>query len=128
MKFKINLETVNKDKLLNFHEFIGRKFNLYHCTEANTFILDKYKLEALEDESDGYRSMLSHVQVLDDNFISKEGAYLATVEVVEEEDTNCDFSGYYIRDVNTGHHWYKIGTNNHDYYYPLFEFYYNPQH
>ena len=102
-------------------------------TEADFYGVDNvfFKLgdtvyEAVEDESDGYRSCLDEIRIASD----AEGLIffrnpLARVRV---EDRGTDSQeGWLLRDVVDSHIWLEIGTDNNDDYYPYFIFRYYPK-
>jgi len=80
--------------------------------------------EAVEDESDDYRSMMEEVRdvpVAGHVFHARPIARLR----VEDDDAG-DFSGYRLVDSVTGHVWLRFGTDHVDDYYPTFLFQYDP--
>lgn len=114
MQFKVGLET----------DFYG--------VDNTCFKLDNCIFEAVEDESDGYRSCLKDVKMKDDT----EGLIffqtpIARIRVEEDNeyrsyDRNPDepFDGYKLVDVTDGHVWLSFGTEKNDSYYPSFIFFY----
>lgn len=95
----------------------NKEFKFYGVC-LNKFKLDDVVWEAIEDESDGYRSLLETVKAVkeDDCTFSREP--FATVKVVKV-DTDY-FEGYHLVDIDGGHVWLKVGTNTSDSYYPCF--------
>ena len=80
--------------------------------------------EAVEDESDGYRSMLDEIrEVTTDGKIFFDRP-IATIFVKEVES---GFSGWELVDAKDGHVWLRFGTDNADDYYPMFTFEYDPK-
>ena len=110
------------------HEFYG--------VDNNCFKLGVLVFEAVEDPGDGYRSYLETVKIDVDeqeDFIFF-NTPLARVRVVEaeshfnaEHDEFYDFDGLYLQDVEDGHIWLVVGTNNTNDYYPWFVFQYRPK-
>jgi hypothetical protein len=110
MEFKVGLEA----------DFYG--------VDCNSFKLDNCVFEAVEDESDGYRSMMSEVRMQDctDNLIFFKTP-IARVRVEDESEGSYDhrgFDGYKLVDVKDGHVWLLFGTDDPTDYYPSFTFYY----
>jgi hypothetical protein len=112
---------------MHFEELTGAELKFYGV-DCNTFCLGlgnkKMVFEAVEDESDGYRSMLEDVRS-----VSGEGHIffdmpLARV-IVMDWDTGGE-GGYQLIDSDTGHVWLSMGTNYNDEYYPYFIFQYTP--
>lgn len=92
------------------------------CT--NTFKLDDIIWEAVEDPSDGYRSMLAELRRVSD--VSKlTFAKEPFVEVQCRRATEDDFDGFELFD-SAGHVWLKFGTAQASDYYPTFTFEYTP--
>jgi hypothetical protein len=112
------ITSVDPDKL------IGLKANLYYTNELNRFQLGSVLFEAIEDESDGYRSYYSQLQIVNLNAEKKEGNLLGEVSLVKVTDGSDD--GWAIVDSD-GHTWVEFGTNNYDDYYPCFYFRVNPK-
>jgi hypothetical protein len=92
---------------------------------GNRYKLDDTVWEAIEDPSDGYRSYLGSIEIVDgskDIFFKDP---LATVKI-EKFDSRSS-SGYQIVDMEDNHIWLTIGTDNTDDYYPYFVFNYKPK-
>jgi hypothetical protein len=84
----------------------------------------RWAYEALEDESDGYRSSLKElvsVQVAGKTFFRQPVEDLR----VESVDTG-SFVGWQLMGPSTGHVWLRIGTDYAHDYYPSFTFDYTP--
>jgi len=105
----------------------------FYGVDCNSFKLDNCVFEAVEDNSDGYRSMLSDIRMKDD----VEGLIffrtpLARVRVEDASDylrysfqqPDEPFEGYKLVDVVDGHVWLTFGTEYGDSYYPSFTYYY----
>jgi hypothetical protein len=107
-----------------FEELVGREFDFYGV-DASAFKLDEVVFEAVEDESDGYRSMLASVEVKDPSGLLFFKTPLARVQLTI--DGGNSFNGYKLVDVVDGHVWLRLGTNDYDDYYPLFTFDYQPK-
>jgi hypothetical protein len=97
------------------------------------FKLAEQVFEAIEDESDGYRSYLESIKVVrnpEDIFRDQPIALVRVVEAEidldEEDGYPFRFRGYNLVDP-TGHIWLQIGTSSTDAYYPSFRFLYNPK-
>jgi len=79
--------------------------------------------EAIEDESDGYRSYLGSVETVNCAGLIFFSYPVATIRI---EDVNEDSeTGYQFRDVEDNHIWLRFGTDNADDYYPYFVFQYS---
>ena len=91
--------------------------------------------EAIEDESDGYRSYLKTIATCyadDDKSSIFFREPIARVKVslhracnTDEDHTDYDTAGYEFRDVDDDHLWLFIGTDYSDDYYPRFQFNYD---
>jgi hypothetical protein len=100
----------------------------FYGVDCDNFKVGSQVFVALEDPSDGYRSYLEAVEVVD-----KEAAKLMTffkksidtVKIVEYNDG--EFTGYKLVSTTDGHVWLEFGTDYTDDYYPCFIFYYNPR-
>lgn len=105
---------------IDLNELVGTVAGFYGA-HSNVFKLGRTCYEAVEDESDGYRSMLDYVQEVPNpgGFFDK-----AIAKVRVEEDPNESF--YKLVDVKSGHVWLTFGTNHADDYYPMFTFDYTP--
>ena len=112
----INLSDLGKNETRQFG---------YFGMDGNCFKLDGRVYEAIEDPSDGYRSSLEEVRLVED---PKELAKLVfpkrridTVIIVEGVG---DFSGHNLVSVGDvaprGYVWADIGTSHADDYYPSF--------
>lgn len=115
----------------------------FYGVDGNRFKLDNTVYEAVEDESDGYRSMLDEIAIVADGsglFLPKP---LATVTVEEIETSGYsgddlsrfgeigrgifEFRGFALIDVLDKHCWALIGTDRYVDYYPCFVFHYQPK-
>jgi hypothetical protein len=109
---------------MDFNQLVGKQVDFYG-TDNNVFCIGQDKrtaFEAVEDESDGYRSMmeeLRHVPSKGHIFFRQP---IARVRV--ELDTELD--GYRLVD-KSGHVWLRVGTDRADGYYPVFTFDYQPK-
>ena len=110
-------ETVDIDVL------VGKEFPFYGATE-HQFKLGDTVFEAVEDESDGYRSYLGSIVKLESDAIFFKQP-IATVRV--EINSKDSFEGFSLVDVEDGHEWLQVGTDCSDNYYPYFTFYYSPK-
>jgi len=109
---------------MGFDELEGKEFKFYGV-DNNSFKLDRKVWLAVEDEDDGYRSYLDSIEVLD----SKDGIFfrksLAKVRIYRDQGPY--FEGFMLIDVEDGHCWLRVGTDNADDYYPYFVFQYQPK-
>lgn len=99
-----------------------KEFKFYGVC-GNQYKLDDTIWEAVEDESDGYRSYLKTIKQVESNEIF-ECDPIATVYVREMKED--EMEGYELVDIEDEHIWLQVGTNHTDSYYPYFVFYYNP--
>jgi hypothetical protein len=110
------------DNHSKFDELVGKKLPFYGV-DNYSFKIGEDVFEALEDESDGYRSCLGSVEVKD-----AEGLIFFETPIVQVTLSAKDdgyFEGHVLTDQN-GHEWLHIGTENYDDYYPSFVFRYEP--
>jgi hypothetical protein len=104
---------------------VGKRYRFYGV-DGNMFKLNTTVLEAVEDESDGYRSYLGSIENRPNasrTIFFKRA--LDTVEVQDGDDSEC--SGWKLVSVKDGHVWLEVGTDTTDDYYPCFVFRYNPR-
>lgn len=109
---------------MEFKDLVGipiRFFGVDNCR----FKIGAYVFEAIEDESDGWRSYLGSIEVAKDpsDIFFKDQLAIVVIEDVETGNS----SGYRFVDAHGGHEWLWIGTNNTDDYYPSFVFHYSPK-
>lgn len=101
----------------------------FYGMDGNFFKLGRDVFEAVEDESDGYRSYLGEIRSLENPPAGKlvffQHRRVDTVKVRNADDT--DFEGYEIVSVKDGHVWVRIGTDNTDNYYPSCHIEYTPR-
>lgn len=103
-----------------FDHFIGDVF-LFYGVDNHMFKLDDTVWEAIEDENDGYRSMLECVSVTHGGIFRNQ-----PITIVElREAKRSDLVGYELVDDNQ-HVWLSIGTDESDDYYPSYVFRYEP--
>jgi len=105
----------------------GEVFEFFGVNE-NCFKIGNYVLEAIEDPSDGYRSMLEGLMGIGQKECAKRNLHffsrsIASVKIVKVVDEN--FNGFRLVD-GCGHVWLSVGTIHHDEYYPCFTFEYTP--
>jgi len=107
---------------VNFDKLIGQKGSLYYNNTLNSFQLGSVLFEVVEDENDGYRSMMQEVKVVTTRAPKTE--LLAEVMI-----TSCtsDISGFVLVDTLDNHVWLEFGTNHQDDYYPYFVFSWTPK-
>lgn len=101
---------------IDFSELVGEKASLYYCNYPNRFQLGKIIFEVMEDESDGYRSYLDKVVIVDND------APLGTLidKVTIRSSTEIDEGYDLVSDDEFV--WLTFGTDNTDDYYPYFVF------
>jgi hypothetical protein len=105
-------------------DIVGREFYFYGV-DSLMFKLGRYVFEAVEDESDGYRSYFGSFEsrnAADGIFLNRA---VARVRVESYEDHSSD--GWRLVDLRDGHVWLRVGTDNTDDYYPMFVFDYQPR-
>jgi hypothetical protein len=115
----------------SWENFIGKEISFYGCDNHTFKIGDEtgtYVFEALEDESDGYRSYLGSVQLHDKQLKSLIffQTPIATIKIIDNTNDRVK-EVYQFVDVDPAHHnhvWLEFGTDNADDYYPIFTFYY----
>lgn len=114
----------------DFDSLIGQVLP-YFGVDNNCFKLGDQAWEAVEDESDGYRSMMEAVRAVDGADCIFFSAPIARVRVEEADqirnpwgDNSFDYDseGYRLVDVDDGHVWLEFGTRNRHDYYPCFTF------
>ena len=104
--------------------------------DANCFKLGDMVLEALEDESDGYRSCFGCMRVPPESKVFFPNP-IDNVQVVWREKhqlhesleypyTNSGFDGWELVAAD-GHVWLRVGTDDAHDYYPCFIFQYSPR-
>ena len=118
-------------EMYELNELVGKKVG-FCGVDNNTFCLSiderRVAFEAVEDESDGYRSMLEEVREvpLEGRVFFKRSIADVHVESLDSDrEAPGDFKGYALKDAS-GHTWLKIGTDYADDYYPCFIFEYTP--
>lgn len=109
---------------MELNEMIGNVWPFYGV-DGNTFKLGDAVFEAVEDPSDGYRSMMDRVDAVigEGSIFFGSSIALVRVERIDER----DFVGYQLVDAHDGHVWLKLGTDEYDDYYPCFTFRYEPK-
>lgn len=102
---------------MTFNDLVGKKLGFYGM-DNNFFKLGRAVFEAVEDESDGYRSYMEDISTITDPKKLKSLIFFKkpvdTVKVVRLEG---GFEGYELV-ADDGHVWAKIGTDNADDWYP----------
>lgn len=116
----------------SMESMVGKQFNFYGVC-MNEFKLNSLVWEAIEDESDGYRSYLQSIEKTNSTAIFFPSP-LDVIKVVSTErevrengKSFNDFEGYLLSSVSDDHVWLRIGTNCSDSYYPYFVFDYTPR-
>jgi len=106
----------------------------FYGVDNNTFRVgvggELLTFEAVEDENDGYRSMLEEVELRGNTGVFS-SAPLCRVTVIDAPSSAGGYSygafdGYQLVD-DSGHVWLTLGTDNADDYYPSFTFSYTPR-
>jgi hypothetical protein len=118
----------------------------FYGVDGNAFCIGigdaKVVLEAIEDESDGYRSYFGCFAVKYDSHIffsqpiarvaMRPGGTSSRTYYSKNTDPGTleleqNFSGWVLKDVRDGHVWLTVGTDFGDDYYPCFTFRYEPK-
>jgi hypothetical protein len=94
---------------------VGRVFQ-FRGAHSNRFALGDTVYEAVEDENDGYRSMMEYLRVTSD----ESGFFASQIATVRVE-TDGDHA-WKLVDAADGHVWLRFGTDSYDAYYPCFVF------
>lgn len=100
----------------------------FYGVDCERFKIGSQVFEALEDPSDGYRSYLQSVEVVDKEAAKKSTFFkkaVDTVKIFERHDL--DMNGYVLVSTVDGHVWLEFGTDETDDYYPCFVFRYTPR-
>ena len=111
---------------IEFEDLVDKEMDFYGV-DGNCFKLDETVYEAIEDEEDGYRSMLGCVEI---NEVAKESKIffrMPVARVVIENANGSGFEGYRLTDLHDGHEWLQFGTDASDSYYPYFLLDYTPK-
>lgn len=116
---------------MEFSKLIGKKLKFYGV-DGFCFKLGNHVFEALEDENDGYRSMMEDIVDITANPDTKDKIFfkkpIALVTVHDSSSGHNDGDDHYaLIDAKDGHIWLTFGTDHHDDYYPCFRFYYRPK-
>lgn len=108
---------------MGYDDLVGREF-LFYGVCHQLFKIDDTVYEVLEDEVDGYRSMLGALiaRKKDQGIFFREP--VAIVTFVKDETGTRD--GYALLDEEHNHSWLCFGTDNSGDYYPMFYFNYIP--
>jgi hypothetical protein len=115
------------------HFYAENRVYAFYGVDGNCFKLDDKVFEAIEDESDGYRSLLKTIERRDAAGLIFQPFALDDVQVRAVErhaeygkwDTK-SFDGYQFV-AKDGHVWLEVGTDEYDDYYPGFAFRYTPR-
>lgn len=115
---------------MTFEELAKQEKELdFYGLDNNFFKLDNEIYEAIEDESDGYRSYLSDIKPTTDKEAENQLIFFTNpvdqVKIVEVDDTT--FEGYELVAVSDGHVWLRVGTDNYDDWYPSCIIHYTPR-
>lgn len=101
---------------IKFQDLCGRK-GILCAVDDLKFRIGNLTFEAIEDESDGYRSSLSEVKWVEDNL---RPTFREDVQITADDDY------FYVTSLITEKVILSIGTDYTDSYYPCFRFGYNP--
>ena len=113
-------------KRIDWRELNGKNGKFYGA-HNEYFKIGSIVLRAVEDENDGYRSSLSHIEIVEEyDELSFTANPLSEIVI----QTNRDF--LYICDKDTNKNgerylWLRVGTDESDSYYPFFVFEYTPK-
>lgn len=109
-----------------FDALLGKEFDFYGV-DGNFLKLDDTVWEVVEDESDGYRSMLDTVRRIPlSEIFFKSPIARVRIEYSEERGEYGDEDDLYrLVDVADKHVWLTFGTEHADDYYPCFRFEYS---
>lgn len=135
-------EVTRKSSL--FLSMVGHVYDFYGV-DNNIFCIGidgkVCAFEALEDESDGYRSYLDsvivsmkdhiffHVPVAQVRLEERQYSHLYEHKLSDRDLPTYEimFEGWHLIDITDGHIWLVVGTDNSDDYYPSFIFNYRPK-
>lgn len=113
-----------------FESLVGKTLRFYGV--ENNFLCvavgrnaKRLAFEAIENEDDGYRSMLDEVREVSIDGKVFFDTPIAKV-ILQDADTDC-FRGWKLVDAKDGHVWLLMGTDNANDYYPTFTFQYEPK-
>ena len=125
--------------MADLKELLGERVDFFGV-DNNAFCIShpttgRVAFEAIEDEDDGYRSMLKEVKEVPLDGLVFFGSPVTSVTVrdiqegssddIFEDSVDNSFEGYVLVD-DAGHEWLRLGTGNYNDYYPCFTFRYNP--
>lgn len=120
---RYDISTLDKMLEVNPNDLLGHIF-CFHGAHTNMLKLDNLTFEAVENQSDGYRSMMERLRLVESSRSQGFFAHpLCTVVVCKP---NLKLNVYELRDTKTDHVWLTFGTRNSDPYYPMFIFNYTP--
>ena len=126
------MKTVKNSLAYHFHNLVGLEGVYEGADESElTFKFDNILWKALEDDMDGYRSMLDYVLYADSDmqkkFIGTKNLANVVLENIDNTDDGGFFAGYVLKDIEDGHIWLRIGTNYMDEWYPCTVFQHIPK-
>jgi len=127
--FAIN---INVDMHMHWKNLVGIT-GLYEGADESSLVFkfDNILWQAVEDDMDGYRSMLDYVVYADDalqkKFICNKNLAKVVLEHIDNTEEGGTFSGYVLKDIEDGHVWLEIGTNYMDEWYPCVIFNHCPK-
>jgi len=108
------------------NDMIGEEFEFFGAN-LNEFKINGIIYEAVEDEDDGLRSMMSGILKKEEE--EADGIFFdqPIASVCLEGCYDNYFEGFQLVDTDDGHIWLRFGTDYNDDYYPCFVFEYNPK-
>jgi hypothetical protein len=126
-----------------FESLVGHIYDFYGV-DQNCFCIgvggSRIAFEAVEDESDGYRSYFDSFKVseigkiffrtpiakisLREGGCSTRRRYSGDTDEYSKRELENSFNGWVLEDVETGHIWLTMGTDFGEDYYPCFTFRY----
>ena len=122
--------TLRSYETMTFQELAeqGKVLDFYGM-DNNFFKLDDEIYQAIEDESDGYRSYLQEIKPVTEEEAEQNLIFFQNpvdrVKIIDVSDGS--FEGYEIVAIEDKHIWVRVGTDNTDDYYPSCCIQYNPR-
>ncbi len=107
---------------IRFDALVGYSWNFYGI-DNQTFVIgtDAHRcaFQVIEDQDDGYRSYLDHIEPVPLHTAIHSKTPIAEIVIVKEFNEFQSFDGFRFRDVTDGHIWLEVGTESYDSYYPV---------
>ena len=104
-------------KQIELSDLFGRK-GILCAVEGYKFRIGDLTFEAIEDEDDGYRSMMSSLCIVDN----------IRPTFSEEVTIGTEYGHTLVLTTNDDNVVLRVGTDDYDDYYPMFVFNWNPQY